>query len=328
MLESFRKHKSDKIYERVNVPLDKISWGIDYPEYVSYKLPDESDTDFKKREGARVKDFYATKHLPNSRHWSTDPAASFIEDPPKGELYPVSSKKFQDTVDIEGRWLNPNNENYIKDYPEYRKMKDRLYDLAKKYHFDFDNRGRPLNPSGRTGVEGLGLLWDWGPIFVTEGIVTREIEENGEKKIQIRLIRKWKDKENKIPDDEWKFPGGAVERGETVDEQDENSAYAASRELTQESGIRNVLFSKNDIVFDDYTESGRNTDNAWMISTAYHKHFKLGENIEEEDFTDKEEVAETAWVDMSEDDERFKKLSGSHKKMLSNVLEKLNIHNS
>ncbi len=28
--------------------------------------------------------------------------------------------------------------------------------------FDVDTRGYPLNPSGRTGIAGRGLLWSWG----------------------------------------------------------------------------------------------------------------------------------------------------------------------
>ncbi len=39
--------------------------------------------------------------------------------------------------------------------------------------YEFDNKGRPINPVGRTGVTGRGQLGKWGPNHAADPIVTR-----------------------------------------------------------------------------------------------------------------------------------------------------------
>lgn len=43
--------------------------------------------------------------------------------------------------------------------------------------------GRPLNPLGRTGLKGRGLLGRWGPNHAADPIVTRWKRFNDEKEI-------------------------------------------------------------------------------------------------------------------------------------------------
>lgn len=41
------------------------------------------------------------------------------------------------------------------------------------------NNGKPLNPVGRTGLEGRGILGRWGPNHAADPIVTRWKRNNG-----------------------------------------------------------------------------------------------------------------------------------------------------
>ncbi|KAL1498006.1 hypothetical protein ABEB36_008870 [Hypothenemus hampei] len=79
--------------------------------------------------------------------------------------------------------------------------------------------GRPLNPKGRTGLRGRGLLGRWGPNHAADPIVTRwKLRENNEKLIdnltnkpilQFCAIQR-KDC------GQWALPGGMVDPGEKI----------------------------------------------------------------------------------------------------------------
>ena len=50
--------------------------------------------------------------------------------------------------------------------------------------------GRPLNPKGRTGMSGRGLLGKWGPNHAADPIVTRYAEVDGKQAIQMVAIKR------------------------------------------------------------------------------------------------------------------------------------------
>ena len=52
----------------------------------------------------------------------------------------------------------------------------------------FDAAGRPLNPRGRTGVRGRGLLGRWGPNHAADPIVTRHHPQTG--RLQVVAVRR------------------------------------------------------------------------------------------------------------------------------------------
>lgn len=95
-------------------------------------------------------------------------------------------------------------------------------------------KGVPLNPEGRTGIKGRGVLGRWGPNHAADPIVSRWKLINGEKQInsetklyateslfcivinsnfrpvlEICVIQR---KDN----NEWAIPGGMVDPGETI----------------------------------------------------------------------------------------------------------------
>ena len=74
---------------------------------------------------------------------------------------------------------------------------------------DFDpDTGSPLNPRGRTGLCGRGLLGKWGPNHAADSIVTRFHPTGGH--LQMVVL--------KYPGrgQQWAIPGGMVEPGEMM----------------------------------------------------------------------------------------------------------------
>ena len=77
---------------------------------------------------------------------------------------------------------------------------------------------------------------------------------------------------------EWALPGGMVDAGEAV-------SVAVRREFTEEAGniedaerqalftsLTDELFASGAVTYQGYVDDPRNTDNAWMETTAFHFH--------------------------------------------------------
>lgn len=122
----------------------------------------------------------------------------------------------------------------------------------------FDELGRPLNPLGRTGICGRGLLGKWGANFAADPLITREAQAGGP--LEVLVIER-------ADSGLWAFPGGMVDAGESATD-------AMTRELFEETGVR-IDMSGASIVYRGYVDGRRNTDNAWLETIAGHVH--LGE---------------------------------------------------
>ncbi len=119
----------------------------------------------------------------------------------------------------------------------------------------FDAMGRPLNPRGRTGISGRGLLGKWGANFAADPILTRGDLSTGD--IEVLLIKR---RDSGI----WAFPGGMVDAGESA-------TAALARELKEETGITADM-KRARVVYRGYVDGRRNTDNAWIETVAAHLH--------------------------------------------------------
>lgn len=106
--------------------------------------------------------------------------------------------------------------------------------------------GVPLNPRGRTGLAGRGVLPEWGPNYRGEPVLTRINPETG--KLEALLV---KDKAGK-----WTTPKGLGAVSESLNE-------TVSRILEEELGVQ---VSCDEVIFlsAGYVEDRRNTDNAWI----------------------------------------------------------------
>lgn len=118
-----------------------------------------------------------------------------------------------------------------------------------------DTAGYPLNPAGRTGIAGRGLLGKWGPNYAADPIITRIQRQTN--RVEMLAVQR---KDNS----QWAIPGGMVDKGEEV-------SRTLSRELYEETGVQ-VDMTPGRVIYRGYVDDPRNTDHAWMETTAKHLH--------------------------------------------------------
>ena len=170
-----------------------------------------------------------------------------------------------------------------------------------------DNAGRPLNPQGRTGVSGRGLLGKWGPNFAADPIITRISRASG--LMEMLAIQR---KDN----GQWAIPGGMVDKGEEV-------SRTLSRELQEETGV--VLpMDQGRIVYRGYVDDPRNTDHAWMETTAKHLHLS-GELSERMNLQAGDDAKAVRWLPLTQ--ESMLGLYASHCALIIKTLSEM-VHNN
>ncbi|HEX2937001.1 MAG TPA: NUDIX domain-containing protein [Bacteroidales bacterium] len=168
-------------------------------------------------------------------------------------------------------------------------------DIAKITHpiFSFEGgiklaaNGLPLNPMGRTGICGRGVVGKWGANFAADGIITTENPSTHQFQV-LTITRK--------DTGEIAFPGGMVDPGEDIFE-------TRNRELMEELSLNMADLADplyEEIVFKGYADDPRNTDNAWMETTAIHTHitYKKALSLKLEAGDD---AAGHQWTDITQD---------------------------
>uniref|UniRef100_A0A158R4G5 Serine/arginine-rich splicing factor 2 n=1 Tax=Syphacia muris TaxID=451379 RepID=A0A158R4G5_9BILA len=151
--------------------------------------------------------------------------------------------------------------------------------------YSVDDCNRPLNPSGRTGLKGRGVLGRWGPNHAADCLVTR----NHSGKLQFVGIER---KDCGI----WAIPGGMIEPNETA-------LQAAKREFTEETlNIEKEfnlesLWASGRSIYKGYVDDPRNTDNSWMETEVFNFHDKnnILNNI---NFKAGDDAVNVRWLDM------------------------------
>lgn len=123
------------------------------------------------------------------------------------------------------------------------------------------DQGYPLNPAGRTGMQGRGMLDKWGPTLAADLILTRQNPDD-DAKLEVLLIERG-------DTGELALPGGKVDEGEEQD-----AFRTAAREIMEEANVTGIDLdpAQASLVFSGYVDDSRNTDNAWMETTAYRMH--------------------------------------------------------
>ncbi|GAA6226107.1 ADP-ribose pyrophosphatase, mitochondrial [Lates japonicus] len=195
-------------------------------------------------------------------------------------------------------------------------------------------KGIPLNPHGRTGLAGRGLLGRWGPNHAADPIVTRwKVDAKGAKvnhpvtKLPVLQFVAIKRKDC----GEWAIPGGMVDPGEQVSltlqrefsEEALNSLSVSPSERAKlHERITKLFKSPGFQVFQGYVDDPRNTDNAWMETVAVNFHDDSGNSVSELPLQAGDDAGQVKWVDI---DSSFA-LYASHSHFLELVAKERKAH--
>lgn len=178
--------------------------------------------------------------------------------PPDKKSWDVEFFKYEPTYYVSQKVLDNDmtkNPGGWADPEDITKVKRPFHSYTGKV-IKLDEHGRPINPIERTGRIGRWNLGKWGPNFAADPIVTR-INKGV---LECLLIQRRDTKE-------WAIPGGMVDEGETA-------SQTLKREFKEETGVE--LYIKDAVeIYRGYVYDPRNTDNAWMETTAMHKYLTL-----------------------------------------------------
>lgn len=167
--------------------------------------------------------------------------------------------------------------------------------------------GLPLNPMGRTGMKGRGLLGRFGPNHAADPIVTRwkrtsggVMLDGGKKVLEFVAIQR---RDNS----QWAIPGGMVEPGQVVTQAlkaEFGEEAMAKLSVTDEerekiSVLVERLFKEGVEVYKGYVDDPRNTDNAWMETVAVNFHDDTGEVFSEFKLQAGDDAAAVRWQRVS-----------------------------
>jgi len=125
----------------------------------------------------------------------------------------------------------------------------------------------------------------------------------------------------------WAIPGGMVDNGETV-------SVTLRREFEEEAGnlaaenpgaqqlfrqlVDDLFMGGGELVYKGYVDDPRNTDNAWMETSAFHFHCskELGALLP---LNAGDDAANVTWLDVSDNNPKYKNLYADHKKWVDQV---------
>ncbi|KAK7601392.1 hypothetical protein V9T40_008833 [Parthenolecanium corni] len=194
------------------------------------------------------------------------------------------------------------------------------------YSIDIDSG--PVNPIGRTGLKGRGLLGKWGPNHAADPIVTRW-KQGGSHKLSKKPILQFVAIKRR-DGGEWAIPGGMVDCGEAVTESLKREFMEETLNIMNKSEDEKVeleqllkrFFSHGDTVYRGYVDDPRNTDNAWMETTAVHFHDEDNESVGALPLEAGDDAVGVRWMDIDES----LNLYASHTSFIKTVVDKMKAH--
>ncbi|XKL62364.1 hypothetical protein PGB90_002197 [Kerria lacca] len=192
--------------------------------------------------------------------------------------------------------------------------------------------GYPINPIGRTGLKGRGLLGRWGPNHAVDPIVTRWKnnnesvecnEETGKPILQFVAIRR-------RDSGEWALPGGMVDVGEKVSATLKREFLEEALNIDEKSEDEKLelkekiekIFRNGAQVYAGYMDDPRNTDNAWIETVAVHFHDEKNEHFGSLALNAGDDAESVQWMDI----DKNVNLYASHYMLINEVVNKLNAH--
>ena len=191
--------------------------------------------------------------------------------------------------------------------------------------------GRPLNPFGRTGVQGRGKLYYWGPNHAADCILMRQRDGS----TQLLTIKRG-------DTGEMALVGGMIDKGETPEqcikrefgeeamgipetEHSDKERDGSKGATPQQQAVLDAIFapSNTSCVYRGYVDDARNTDNAWLETAAFL--FMLPDSVTAEDaqrlFVGGSDATAVQWVECGEEGEKLPRLYASHSPLVKMALE-------
>ncbi|KYM94301.1 PREDICTED: ADP-ribose pyrophosphatase, mitochondrial [Cyphomyrmex costatus] len=208
-------------------------------------------------------------------------------------------------------WADPEiNESTFK--PKWNAVDDKVNRKSFMGNYVVNTDGYPLNPVGRTGIIGRGLLGRWGPNHAADPIVTRWKRDNmgivevdkqtGKPVLQFVAIQR-------RDSGEWAIPGGMIDPNETV-------STTLMREFMEEAlnflemndAERKILqnsitefFTKGDEIYKGYVDDPRNTDNSWMETVAINFHDEENNVVGKLTLKAGDDARNVRWMDLNKE---------------------------
>ena len=229
---------------------------------------------------------------------------------------------------------------------------------SKQLPWVFDDRGRPLNPRGRTGMSNRGVLGKWGPNHAGDAIVTRyrrrapgEPTPPGASSIALEMVAiKRRDT------GEWAIPGGMADPSEIgkaalMREFREEVGAVSADELARFDTLLHELFADSNgrVVYRGYVDDPRNvrsaqlprshspphsslslaappptslltqTDHAWMETLAMH--FHCSHRLGEMlPLHAGDDAAAVRWLEAGDHNPIYRNLYASHKQIVDRIV--------
>ncbi|XP_014216844.1 putative nudix hydrolase 6 [Copidosoma floridanum] len=215
--------------------------------------------------------------------------------------------------------------------PQWNKLDGKVNRESYIGHYQADEDNYPLNPIGRSGLRGRGVLGRWGPNHAADPIVTRWKSNNDDSAVV--------DEKSKHPvlqfvgiqrkdTGEWALPGGMVDPGERVSvtlcrefmEEALNSLEKGSVELKSMKKTITDFFNQGEEVYKGYVDDPRNTDNAWMETIAFNFHDSTGKIVGIIDLQAGDDAKNVKWMDINKE----LSLYASHKDFIEKVAKRHN----
>lgn len=199
-------------------------------------------------------------------------------------------------LDDSNRWADKEDVDVEHRWTTYYGQPRLLSALAK------DSDGRVLNPAGRTGLAGRGLLGKWGPNSVCDAVVTRW-NPDCPNVLQVACMQR-KDT------GEWALPGIVVGGPSSLASKFKNEILGKSAGAILASGVENgvdILLSHGIEIFSGYIDDPRNTDHAWMEGSAYL--FHVDGPLQQMQLKAGKMAIDAKWLDITPD---LLKLYGGH----------------
>ncbi|XP_044753229.1 ADP-ribose pyrophosphatase, mitochondrial [Coccinella septempunctata] len=191
---------------------------------------------------------------------------------------------------------------------------------------------RPLNPEGRTGLRGRGILGRWGPSHAADPIVTRWKISEGVKEIHsvtnLPILQFCAIQRHDC--NEWAIPGGFVDPGENVSEtlrrEFAEEAFKLLETDKEEAEKINIaiadFFKEGKEIYKGYVDDPRNTDNAWIETVAMNFHDETGETVGKFDLKAGDDAKNVLWLDIDKNLELY----ASHLSFIEAVAKLHNAH--